>query len=96
MRPIMFDYPHTCQDLDFARDKVFDALNDLQNAVGGMTESQRSSNSLMRDAAENQMQELVDKIAELQSEVDNLEYVNSILKLENEDLKLQIEKLENQ
>ena len=95
MRPIMFDYPHTCPDLDFARDKVFDALNDLQNAVEGMTESQRSSNSLMRDAAENQMQELVDQLAKLQSEVDNLEYVNSILKLENEDLKLQIEKLEN-
>ena len=78
-----FNYPHTCPDIceglgNIKRDvehHVEALLIDIELEV----EKVRSTNKDMRDAAEDQITELLDEIDDLKSEIDDLKEENQRL-----------------
>ena len=79
-RNYQFDYPHTCPDIDRV---LADVVSNTTNEFDRL----REINSNLRDAAEKQIKELGQEIEDLLEQVKNLEYENSQLKDQLEEVK---------
>ena len=75
-----FNFPHTCPDIDESlgniKSDVEHHMEALLSDITNEVERVRSTNEDMRDAAEDQITELLCEIDDLKSEIDDLKEEN--------------------